>query len=1437
MHIWIGAEAAAEVDAWASGLGVEIICEQLLTSGLSDAIVGSVLLKSQVSGGRRAIFKCIPADGGVQEGGSHGYAYDNSPHDFADKHLVRLYADPLPLRSGAVVTLQELAGGDVRLWRPLASLSGTEELETSIVAVANSILNEWNPNPTVEEMTVGTFMGDRARTRFGEDSAQLHWLSDQYQAGLVASTWIRFGDNSADVRYLNPLRLVAGTGVSLIEEKISVIVGNSHGDLHLENIFVKLDGGISPDHFRLIDLAEFSPTAALSHDPVSLVVSELERLLVPIRDELRGKLMGHLSHSSSARPTELVGVLRLWDSALAVGERTATSRGFGAEWAPQMWLSVVRASLVLSGRERLAVRDRRFFFELAALAATKWLDLSGVAVEPSEVLSISLDQSAEAQAAAAAADIITAECSNFDSAVISIAVISRGQLTEWERVELAGVGWDLVIDFDQVLAEVAVQKAKGMGEPVQLVTPSDTRAFTRKFTTWLAAAGLAPVGAAAIPESFVSWRRAHLTGVRAIANGLLGTVSGPVKIVVLGIGDDYVRSVIDALLDGGGLRTSLIVIGDSKEGPLAGYEPQFAIADPRRVVHALPRRPTPSPDDVADVSIPGGPSGNRTLVTYTDRAWLEDGFELLHSKAGAASDAVERTGQDFYNGRRISWFELQADFDLPRGEALPALEAVVRSKLAKRGTDRQPYRHYPGAGGTTIARRLGWMLRNEHPVLLATQLVEPARLSDRVQMLATMTGRKVFVVVENSSEAVTDVVFETLRSSSVPSLLLLVSRSTNSSELSTIDPTKNLGLMSSSEQRDFVRFFAALTDGRRDALARIGRPGGEVAVPFMYGLTAFQDDFVGLRRYVASFLSEVEDKFRPVLVIIAIAHRYAGISVHSSVFADHLRLPPNSPVRLDKRLSVESKGLLIEERRSFWRVSHQLVAQEVLAQLLQPSELDFTSNAEAWKYALPEWCEKLIDFVASTHEQNISFDASQLLTQLFIARDVVNGDRSRFSDLIAALPSEGRSRVFVKLVTEFPSEPHFWAHYARWLSVEQRDFGKARGTMDTALELQPGDALLWHMKGTNTRRELWALLDEHRRKDLVPDPSVLLSIEHLTRDALADFTHARGLDNTSDYPLISTAELCLKVIEWAKPVYGASTYGALFAKPSAAFYSELLDTTFEALEFVEELRGDDRDSANLSAVKAQLQGVLDNYSAMLEGWRNALDRATGKKNPIRARLARLYGMRRGGWQHASVSEVSAAMSLLQDGLKDDPSDRSIVRTWLFAARKAHVSLDRAIEVVSYWVENEFSRESLFYDYVLTTVAAHAGGLAMQEPAQRKLEKMRSLAQGFAQKRTIFEWLGPGDGFSALVSSVELRDWERDGAQDPKELKRVPGRVTHIDSVTRGRIVLENLVECFFVPQAAGLVKDRDINAVVSCLVGFSYDGPQAWSVRIEEPAP
>lgn len=708
--------------------------------------------------------------------------------------------------------------------------------------------------------------------------------------------------------------------------------------------------------------------------------------------------------------------------------------------------------------------------------------------------------------------------------------------------------------------------------------------------------------------------------------------------------------------------------------------------------------------------------------------------------------------------------------------------------------------------------------------------------------LAQLCDTSVLVVAELVPDSTLRSVFEALRASSIPAVLLITTRRgssrgkqvpSNNSEGERRYRSQHVGALASrAERQEMARRFSELAPDRGAELFELAARAGDNNVPFFYALTAFGAEFQGLRSYVEQFMTDLSDVEREVAIFISMSHYFCGVPVPADLFAESLNVPLSESVRLDREITSTLAALLVEEPKGAWRTSHSLIAEEILRQLLAPSVS--APGSEDWKAALPTWSLQLIDLTANVFGQRLPNDMKVILDRLFTTResrdslDIETPANATYTELMQNVSSPGRIQILRELVSAFPDEPHYWAHLGRLLSYDAGDFVEALDAMDRAISLSPKDPLLHHMRGMVFRNEMRARIRDRSGSAAGKEEEVLA----LCQSAGDAFRAVSELDDTTEYGHIALAQTNISVIEFGYGVSGCSKYAQFLARPSAGSYRDLLAEAEGSLEEAREIRGSDRASYSSERAENQLKELYDDYSGLLQGWRNLLERADLAKPPIRRRLARAYRNRAGSWRKAPIKDVRQAVSLLQENLKDNPRDSRSLLEWLWAARFTDASLDQAADLVGGWASSEGTREALFYDYVLSFLLAMSGQSAAVADYQRKLERSRERAAWFGNRRFPYEWLGEGSGIAGLVHHSDLAGWDRrSGSPEPTVLRRVPGRVKSINKPTAGAISIANGLEVFMNPSASGLLRGSDENEQVTALIAFRYDGPMAFNVQ------
>lgn len=821
-------------------------------------------------------------------------------------------------------------------------------------------------------------------------------------------------------------------------------------------------------------------------------------------------------------------------------------------------------------------------------------------------------------------------------------------------------------------------------------------------------------------------------------------------------------------------------------------------------------------------------SGAALQLSTEDYPWLSEDLEIVHLSTGLLGDDTPRP---FRLGSAAAWRDLHLSHDCAR-DVTPEIRTQVEDDLRRRDTVRINLYHAPGGGGSTVARRIAWDLHARYPTAVLLQC-DPKFTAERIGRIGALTESSVLILVDGDkhSEREIDGLFEQLKAQQLRVVLLQVLRRFTRQR----EGRRQFWLpaeLSVSEADRFRTALASEVPSAALALAKLTKATDHTRSPFFFGLTAFGREFRGLTSYVAVRIANLSVVQRKVIAFLSLAHYYAQQSLPVQSFATLLGLPTARPVMLRSVFQDSSSAaleLLFEEPSGEWRTVHNIIALEALQQILVPSSTE--DRGSVWRQLLSAWSKEFADFIRGDG-QVVSERLLELARRVFVYRDnaeLLGTERAAsrsFSQLIEDIPSpQGRVDVLKHVSEQYPNEAHFHAHLGRLLGMNG-EFEPAVEEVDRAITLSPSDSVLHHMRGMILRYQIRSLS--------AAKCNVVTEIAPLVVDAQRSFEEARELRPDEEHGYISEIQLLLQFLDFATEQSNGKLKDLISNPLSPPIYRISLEQIETLLDRVSNLYVGETPSKLIVDCRARLQRIYGDYGAALNSFDNLLSRPDVARAPIRRQIVwTLLRRHDGQWAKLSTREVGRARQLLEENLEEETRDSTSLRLWLRVVRISTTkpSLDAVIERVAYWKANTESLDAAYYLYVLHCLRAMEGSAQAAADMERALEECRSLARYRRDRTRSLEWIGNDQGIAKLVHQSQLGRWLDDFHEFASLLKRVEGRVTSIDGPQKGKITISGGVEAFFVPARSDIHAGRDENILVTCYLGFSYEGPRAWSVQ------
>jgi hypothetical protein len=290
-------------------------------------------------------------------------------------------------------------------------------------------------------------------------------------------------------------------------------------------------------------------------------------------------------------------------------------------------------------------------------------------------------------------------------------------------------------------------------------------------------------------------------------------------------------------------------------------------------------------------SIPSA-SGVPVQLGKDDISWIEQEVEIVHLGLGRVAPENRVVGRDFLRGSEIDWYELGLHYDVDREAAKDLIDRIISDLQSRRAT-RVNLNHAPGAGGTTLARRVLWDIHHKYPCGLLHS-TEPFQTAERLYKLAQTSKQPVLLAIDSSeiSEGEVDSLFELLRARHLPVVCFQVLRRFGRQK-GGVRSFSLASALTDTEASHLVHVLTREVPERKASLEQLLQSNdARMRSAFFFGLQAFGKDFQGLERYVQTRLQGLSLVQRKIMGLLAMAHHYAQKPIPSQAFCQLLQMPP-----------------------------------------------------------------------------------------------------------------------------------------------------------------------------------------------------------------------------------------------------------------------------------------------------------------------------------------------------------------------------------------------------------------------------------------------------------------------------------------------------------------------------------------------------------------
>lgn len=1033
-------------------------------------------------------------------------------------------------------------------------------------------------------------------------------------------------------------------------------------------------------------------------------------------------------------------------------------------------------------------------------------------------------------------------CDTFDVNKKFILIVGPNQDFSKEKLELLSkLNWSLVIDFNPKSENngfLKYVKEQNASKRIHTLTSEDTFSFSLHNSLYYLLANGLEGRASTISDNFRDWNRKNASFLPRFFNGFFRTFEYPCNIIVLWDDKFYIQKICEYidLAVGSMAKWVFAFPNNSQFLEVANlYDAiQIDITIPQIADGILKFKNLHSEIEIRELYLLPSKDEEFVSLPKEDFLWIEEDFEILHRNIVSPTEITNTDvdiNQSFYKGNKITWIGLQLHHDITR-EKLNSIKKRIEKSLKERSHYKYVFQHHPGIGGTTMSLRIAWDLHKEHPVLILKNL----RLGEsinKVFKLFDLTRKSPLIIVDVANANADDInrFHDELLGRGFPFVLLIIQRNdfVKTGDFNLED------ILTDIEFSTFISKYKTLSRGKSIELDNLVYSSEkQQRHPFFIGLTAFEENFDGLEKFVQKNIQSANATQLKIMSIIALNYYYGQQETSAQFFSSLLSYSESSVIKLDRHLNPNLTSLLINTKDIHWKPIHYLVSQQILTEILSDG------NSIDWKLGLPDLALQIIKLIAEKSSIPSNSD-NELLKRLFVYRDsqeiLGRESEAQFSKFVeSGLQSdEARLRVFLELTNSFPEESHYWAHLARFYSTKMKNHEGALEAIEKALQLDEDskDPLLYHMKGMCIRSLLRDQFIQVKGQKQIPE-SIINKIRADVNIAGEAFDESRYLNSNNEHAYISDIQLIINTLDFFYSI-SKKTSKIEFLRTLNPWLQSKLDLAEELLEKVKTKTQMQQNNSFVASCDLNLQELYENFTQVIEGWNNQLIKPEINKSVVRRSIIRAYLRRAKSWEKLDTKEVDKILKLIEDNIQEEPGNGSNIYLWFQAARQTvTIDVNTAIDKVATWKTISEDDESFYYLGVLHSIQAISGTSVSKVKAEKIIRELSERKRNTPYRTHCFEWLGKDLGLKGIIPYrlAVQKDDNGDFLYNSDLLLKTTGKISFIKGPEAGNIELSCGLICFFTPARGNFTRDKDLNANVKFYLGFSNDGLRAFDVEL-----